>query len=504
MEGILIPSIFYIRGEHMQKYLSTMLKAVLTVVGGVSFLLSCTNEVPGVPSVATIINETIITPPPETVSPSATGSVEPAVITSDLATSPIPIPTITVSAVRATNTPIPSPTVIAPEIVGLDDTLIFYTTLVDMRTSPNRPPGVSTLDDYYAFKTWPPLPFVDPVIFDRLYGEREMIEPIGMFFLNFRLRPSPDGRYMLVPGLSHNSNNDPEIAGTWLLDLEVGEARKLLPDGVIATWNPAGDAITYVSEGALYTLDIATGSEPKSLFEDEGLWELYAYWSPDGRWIAVLTSVNPELIDPENPKYAAAYWIVPANGDQARTLTVQETFAIEYTTSDISWSPDGHYLLVRNKVFDLEGNLLSPDYPGGVSWLPNNSDLLVNSREELQIMTIAGEKIAHIADIEYPVTWAWSRDGRRFAYSLGRGASGTDVEVVVYDVERGENQVIGTIPKVNSVGLLRWSADDSHLIIGLDRGNQDEIWVVAAQSGSMAELILENALLIEVVPYPVR
>jgi hypothetical protein len=78
------------------------------------------------------------------------------------------------------------------------------------------------------------------------------------------------------------------------------------------------------------------------------------------------------------------------------------------------------------------------------------------------------------------------------------------VEVVVYDVERGENQVIGTIPKVNSVGLLRWSADDSHLIIGLDRGNQDEIWVVAAQSGSMAELILENALLIEVVPYPVR
>ena len=115
MEGILIPSIFYIRGEHMQKYLSTMLKAVLTVVGGVSFLLSCTNEVPGVPSVATIISETIITPPPETVSPSAAGSVEPTVITSDLATSPIPVPTITVPAARATNTPIPSPTVIAPE-----------------------------------------------------------------------------------------------------------------------------------------------------------------------------------------------------------------------------------------------------------------------------------------------------------------------------------------------------------------------------------------------------
>ena len=388
-----------------------MLKAVLTVVGGVSFLLSCTNEVPGVPSVATIISETIITPPPETVSPSAAGSVEPTVITSDLATSPIPVPTITVPAARATNTPIPSPTVIAPEIVGLDDTLILYTTIVDMRTSPDLPPGVSTLDDYYAFKTWSPLPFVDPVIFDRLYGEREMIEPIGMFFLNFRPRPSPDGRYVLVPGLSHNSNNDPEIAGTWLLDLEAGKARKLLPDGVIATWNPAGDAITYVSEGTLYTLDIATGSEPKSLFEDEGLWELYAYWSPDGRWMAVLTSVNPELTDPENPKYVAAYWIIPTNGDQARKLTVQETFAIEYTTSDISWSPDGHYLFVRNKVFDLEGNLLSPDYPGGVSWLPNNSDLLVNSREELQIMTIAGEKIAHIADIEYPVPWAWSRDG---------------------------------------------------------------------------------------------
>jgi Tol biopolymer transport system component len=119
----------------------------------------------------------------------------------------------------------------------------------------------------------------------------------------------------------------------------------------------------------------------------------------------------------------------------------------------------------------------------------------------LRIVTVAGEEVAHIADADFPATVAWSHDGLRLAYSPGRSEIGSDAEVVIYDLASGESQVAGVIPQVVTVELLRWSGDDSQVFVGLSRSRSDEIWAVDAQPNSTAEIVLENALLIEAFPY---
>ena len=419
-----------------------------------------------------------------------------------------PEPTLTPTPAPTATTAPPTPTAI-PTIAGPADTLVLYATHVDMRTSPNRPADVAPYEDYWGLRTVPSLAFLDPTVFDLFYGATKFSsEGMGRFFQEVSPQLSPDGRYLLLPGLAAYPPAGVEGTGLWLIDLVEGTSRELLPDGKIATWSPTSDAITYVTGDTLYSLSIAEGAEPQPLFQHPDLWAPYAKWSPDGQWIAALTS-SLEGTDEYETGYAATYWLVPTNGDPARELSTQAAGAIEYSASEMSWSPDSQFLLVRNRVFDLEGKQMSTDYPGRVYWLPNDSRLLATSSDGMHIVTIAGEEIARINDYQYDSsehTWAFSHDGRRLAYSLPRTEGAT---VAVYDLERDESQVIGAISGadfvgIESIGMMRWSADDSRPILSVYRVDKShyEIWTLEAQPGGAAELLLENAELVEAVPYP--
>ena len=402
-----------------------------------------------------------------------------------------PAPTERVATPAATNTVAAPPATATPKPIA--GNLILYASAVDLSVA-SAPNG--RMGRYYAFRTLPALPFLDPVFFDAFYGMTENMDPIGLFLLDFRPRLSPDGRSVLLSGLTSYPDAGREGTGTWLIDLDEGVARRLLTDGKIASWNPASDAIAYGEGDALYTLSTAEGAEPQRLFQYPDLWPQYAHWSPDGQWIAALTSTESTAYD---TGYAATYWLVPAAGGPARELTTQAAGAIEYVSTDVSWSPDGQFLLARNRVFDLAGNLLSPDYPGRVDWLPDKSTLLSNRKDGLRILTIAGEEIARISEGYFNEVWAFSRDGRQLAYALPRDEAG--MAVAVYDLDSGENRVIGVVPGALNLDLLGWSADNTHLIAGIFMETGHEIWTLAAEPGGAIERLLEDAELIEVFPY---
>jgi Tol biopolymer transport system component len=363
---------------------------------------------------------------------------------------------------------------------SIDSTLVLYTTTVYLEK------------EYWAFKTWPPLPFLDSAVFDTLYGERQYAADMSMFFMDFAPKLSPDGRYVLVPGLASHPEAAIEGTGTWLIDLELGEVRQLLPDGVIATWSPTSDAIAYVKDDTLYELGIAEGAVPTPLFQDARLWSIYAHWSPDGRWIAALTSGQETTNG-----VMGTYWLVPPNGGAARELMTHEVWAIDYSAGSMSWSPDGQYLLIHNRVFDLAGRRLSPDaeYAGRVSWLPNDSRLLMQTADGLSIVTIAGEEMARVSDTGAGA-WAFSRDGRRLAY-IQDGEAGAQI-LAVYDLEMGTSQTIGP----GAGAPLRWSAEDSHLLMSVYRDNRVQIVSRSAEPDSDEEILVDEGLLIEVMPYP--
>jgi Tol biopolymer transport system component len=411
--------------------------------------------------------------------------------------SPIPAPTepthttpTAISTVGA-SPPTPPPLNITP----IANTLVLYTTGALIQPSPDQPAAT-----YWAFRTLPTLPGLDPTVFETLYGPYEAMEP-GRFFFDLRPQLSPNGRYIVVAGLSSYPEYGVEGTGTWLIDLETGAARQLLPDGVIATWNPASDAITYATGDTLYSLDIVEGATPMSLFQSVDLWNLYVKWSPDGRWITAITGVQHEPTGEERTDLTFTYLLIPADGGPARKLAERETYGGGYTAEQASWSPDGQLLLILNRIYDLEGNSLLPDNMEWVEWLPDRSQLLTDSAEGLCIITIAGEEITCINGSAYADEWAFSRNGRRLAYTPRSDAG---VSVFIYDMESGETQAVGTVPGANHMNLLRWSADDSRLIasIVLDDGRFG-IWSLEAQPSGAIEQLIEDAELIEVVPYPV-
>ncbi len=424
----------------------------------------------------------------------ATASATPAAPT--VAASPSPTPTAT----RPTATPAPVITatpVPTPDIIGLDGTLVLYAVLTAIR--PNVDPN-TYWDPHYGFKTWPPLPFVDPAVFDPIYGKRQNMSDIQMFFFDRRAHASPDGRYILVPGLHSYPEYDVAGTGTWLLDLAAEEARLLLPDGVVATWSPASDAITYVDGGVLYTLSVAPGAAPQPLLADDKLWSIYAKWSPAGDVIAVFSVTPPAETVPYDPRYFADLMLVPVAGGPPRRLNTLEVFGMEYVSAQIAWSPDGQYLLAMNRVYDLAGTLVSPEYDGGVKWLPGNEGLLVRCGETFDIITIAGETVANIDD-RCGHEWAAAHDGRRLAYVYGQPFAGTG-GVAVYDLASGERWDV----YAGFGSPIRWSADDSRIILGtyeLQNGERPQIITVsAAPDGAGPQLLLDYAQLIEVVAWP--
>jgi len=430
-----------------------------------------------------------------------TASATPAA--SPVATSPTVSPTATTTATPTRPTPTPAPLITTtplptPVLVGLDNTLVLYTALTAIR--PNIDPN-TYWDPHYGFKTWPPLAFVDPAVFDPIYGQRvNMGDDIQMFFFDRRAHASPDGRYILVPGLHSYPEYDVAGTGTWLLDLVAGEARMLLPDGVVATWSPASDAITYVDGGVLYTLSVAPGTAPQPLLADDKLWSIYAKWSPAGDVIAVLSVTPPAETVPYDPRYFADLMLVPVDGAPPRRLNTLEYFGMEYVSEQIAWSPDGQYLLAMNRVYDLAGTLVSPEYDGAVDWLPGGNRLLLSGRNGIDVITIAGEVLAHVDD-RYSHTWALSHDGRRLAYVYGQWPDGRP-GVAVYDLESDERWEV----YAGGGSPIRWSADDSRIILGtyqVQNGERPQIITLSATpGGAEPQLLLDYAQLIEVVARP--
>ena len=195
------------------------------------------------------------------------------------------------------------------------------------------------------------------------------------------------------------------------------------------------------------------------------------------------------------------YWLVPAGGGPARELAQRETGAGGYSAEGVSWSPDGQYLLAHNLVYDLAGNQLLPSDVGWLEWLPDQPQLLNRADEGLRVITVTGEEIEVAEQSAYhsAISYAFSRDGRRLAFSLP--AADNDIPLAISDLASGATQIVGVIPDALYVYDLRWSADDTALIAGADHGQgRYDIWTLPAAPNSTAERLIADAVLIDAVP----
>lgn len=316
-------------------------------------------------------------------------------------------------------------------------------------------------------------------VFDRLEMETVYDGVMGEGATNYlglsAVDASLDGRWLAV----HDplpSGPDVRLPGTtWLVDLAAGTLRSLGSPSAAVTWSPDGRALTYARQDTVYVLDLGGNEDPVAIWQQPGKRLFAARWSPDGAWIAVVGTDARW-----HEESTLDHWIVSPGGESAVELGAIPLRRTEWTACEVEWAPDG-------SVFSTFGSvLLTLD---GERWddptaLPD--PLPPRLAEKLALRDIQGEP-----------TWvrATSNDGQRIAYG----------NVYVYDRVSETHARAGEIGD-GQVTEIRWSADNSALIVGATRWQRMGFWgtiyALTPEPGSAPELLVEgeSVYLLDVVP----
>ncbi len=358
------------------------------------------------------------------------------------------------------------------------ETLLLYTAV----TTP-------TNTTYWGLSSWPASPPFTEELFATFYGRTAHAEDMRRYFFNFRPQLSPDGRYLILPGVSgYGRPPQDKNVGLWLVDLVDGHLRRLLPRPVIADWSPDGRQIAYAQDGALYTRALDEAAAPQPIFTHPDLSPIFVDWSPDGRQLAAMT------ISQDETGPSGTVWLVPADGVAPQQLPAAIPLSFEPVRSQLAWSPDGRYLLAANTVLDSSGNVTAEYVAGQITWLPEENRLLVVDGGRMWLADTAGRETAVISE-QRPSAWAFSPDGRQLAWAQKVEESG-QIAIYFTDLSTLETQFAGMAP-TRGFFQMRWGPDGR---LYLDDWAQNRIWAMEARLRSTAQLAVEDAALVAIIP----
>ena len=354
----------------------------------------------------------------------------------------------------------------------------------------------------FPLLAWPELPVLNRPEFSDIYGNQP---GIGPHLDDFAPDLNATGSHLLITGIGGAGPGGPrEVgAGTWLANLRTGQVRKLWDRPVVAAWSPDGEQLAYVENDTLYLRPSAEDVAATGIFTTAGLWPLFVNWSPNGNWIATVSSEVGETVDGSYPPLTDTLWLVSPQGapPQQLRLGTFSGYSIEHSRHELQWSPDGSALLVGmvspNYIVTLDGQ----QYPleegsRGLAWVPDQSNLLVRKGGILSIVDQQGQEILQVSD-HFVTAWAFSNDGRYLAYSNERVAD-KPVDIFVFDLQSEEVRWSGSVP-AQIVSSLHWTPTSDALIVGGgDYGTP--IWAIGIEPEGEVEVLIEKGFLITVIP----
>ncbi len=222
------------------------------------------------------------------------------------------------------------------------------------------------------------------------------------------------------------------------------------PDAIMPSysWSPDGSSIAFISDRSgrfdTYVMPAYGGSARLVLSLPYPDWKVH--WSPDGRWLAVVTVAQGQ-----------DYWtfIVPAEGGEPNCIS-DPTGPIH--AKDASWSPDSSHIAFASNVhgyFDIGVYELAT---GQITWVTEGN----------------GSK-------EQP---AWSPDGQRLAYIVNHGPV---TELAVLELESGTVVTYQIEPGVHYVP--RFTRDGAHLALVFDSPDHPcDLWLLSTADGTFRQL----------------
>jgi len=165
---------------------------------------------------------------------------------------------------------------------------------------------------------------------------------------------SSDGRLLAVDG---GYWTDESAGGIWLVPVN-GAPPTFLADGVDTAWSPNGDRIAIAknvpSKSQLKVLEVGSGEEMLLLEtpQDQTVVGIHPEWSPTSELIAFTVE---ELTSDGQYRISVAYLFDLSRPEPRRMFPGIEVYA-----EDLSWFPDGKWLVVMARTSTGGGVYLAP------------------------------------------------------------------------------------------------------------------------------------------------
>jgi dipeptidyl aminopeptidase/acylaminoacyl peptidase len=192
---------------------------------------------------------------------------------------------------------------------------------------------------------------------------------------------------------------------------------RISPDGTrvaYQVWWIDEDANDY--RGAIWVAPLDGSEEPRAFTSGERR-DAMPRWSPDGRWLAFVSTRG------ESPKTPANLYVIPAEGGEARRLTDRKE-----SVESIAWSPDSTRIAfasrVRDGAYDDEEDE-KKRAPRRVTRLMFKLDSVgwtTDRRKHIFVVGLDGDEPRQLTDGDCEDDGpAWTPDGRRVLFTANRG-----------------------------------------------------------------------------------
>lgn len=342
----------------------------------------------------------------------------------------------------------------------------------------------------WQLSTFPYISIMDRPEFTAFYGDVAQAENLWLYFLNFFPQQSFDRNWLSVPGIGgYDAPSGGIGTGLWLVDIQGNKLSQVLPKAKAISWNPTQNQFVYVSEKGLFLWNSEGDSLEQELILVDNLDPVFIKWSPDGEKIAGMVT---------EPNGVESYWIFSLEQQDFEQLISLPISLIERVSSDLAWSPNSQFLLIRNqnKVVDIvSGQVVDIEPEGVAEWLPNST--LIKLSDHGAIIVDPWDVVITRIEISSMLAPSVSPNGKEVAYGI-MDETGT-ISIFLVSLENLSTKTVGNIAdnKIKSLRTIQWGLNGKELYID-DFRAETPIWYCDVESDSGISAITKQGLLISV------